>query len=129
MFLIIHICGHLSNFLNTREYISLQLSRKLFNSIGTWGPAIGLVALGFVHNNSLAIALLIISVGINAATHSGFVINHLDIAPNFAGALVGMCISIGNIMSILSPLLAGYIITDTVNTKIYHTYMNICKKI
>lgn len=114
MFITIHICSHLSAFFMRRECFSLQFSRKLFNTIGTWVPAIGLIALGFVHNNTLAIVMLTFSVGINAATHSGFVINHLDISPNFAGTLVGLCIAIGNFMSILSPLFAGFIITDTV---------------
>lgn len=117
MFIMINVTSQISNILVKRSILSVEVSRKVFNTIGTWIPAIGLFALGFVSDNvTWAIVLLTLSIGMNAATHSGFVINHMDISPNFAGTLVGTCIAIGNIMSILSPIFAGYIISDTVNS-------------
>lgn len=38
--------------------------------------------------------------------------NHIDIAPNFAGTLMGLTNCAANIMSIIAPLLVGYIVTD-----------------
>lgn len=116
MFVMILITSKVSNYCIQKKWTTIQFSRKLFNSFGMWLPAIFLLALGFVPvNATMSIFLITITIGLNAATHSGFVINHLDLAPNFAGILVGTCIAIGNFASIGSPLLVGYVVTDTVN--------------
>jgi MFS transporter, ACS family, solute carrier family 17 (sodium-dependent inorganic phosphate cotransporter), member 5 len=39
---------------------------------------------------------------------------HIDMAPNFAGTMMGITNSISNMLSIIAPLAAGYIITDQV---------------
>lgn len=41
--------------------------------------------------------------------------NHIDIAPNFAGTLMGITNGLANIMSIIAPLLVGFIVTDVSN--------------
>lgn len=41
-----------------------------------------------------------------------FQVNHIDIAPNFAGTLMGITNGVANIMSIIAPLLVGFIVTD-----------------
>lgn len=39
-------------------------------------------------------------------------VNHIDIAPNFAGTLMGLTNGAANIMSIIAPLLVGFIVHD-----------------
>jgi hypothetical protein len=50
----------------------------------------GLVAVGFANSVPLAVALMTIAGGAVGFTNSGFQVNHLDIAPNYAGILMGM---------------------------------------
>lgn len=38
--------------------------------------------------------------------------NHIDIAPNHAGTLMGLTNGAANIMSIIAPLLVGFIVRD-----------------
>lgn len=38
--------------------------------------------------------------------------NHIDIAPNFAGILMGLTNGAANIMSIIAPLLVGFVVHD-----------------
>jgi MFS family permease len=96
----------LADFLIVRHYLSIGNVRKIFNSIGLMVPAITLVALAFVDSSQkdLALALLVITVGFNAAVYSGFNVNHIDLSPNHAGPLMGITNSLSNVVSILAPL-------------------------
>ncbi|CAB3259126.1 unnamed protein product [Arctia plantaginis] len=83
-------------------------------SNGLWGPAVSLVGLSYVPagNIKLAVALLTLVVGLNAGHYTGFMIVHIDMAPNFAGTLMGITNFFANIISIVSPLIAGLILED-----------------
>lgn len=67
-----------------------------------------------------AIALLTISVALNAGVYTGFLTNHLDLSPNFAGLLMGITNGLSNITSILGPMVTGFIVTDAVSYIVYH---------
>lgn len=110
------IVSKLSDFLIQREILSLNTSRKLFNTIGFWIPAISLVALAYISKDqiTLAISLLTIAVGFCSACYVGLFVNHLDLAPNFAGVLVGLTNGLGNCSAFFGPLFAGFIVTDMV---------------
>ncbi|ALC42296.1 MFS15, partial [Drosophila busckii] len=99
--------------------ISLNFSRKFFNSLGMWLPMLALLGLGFITARDgdfkLAIALLTLAVGTNAASYLGFHVNHIDLSPNFAGTLMGITNCAANVMSILAPLIVGVIVTDETN--------------
>ncbi|KAL5286732.1 hypothetical protein ACFFRR_008004 [Megaselia abdita] len=95
--------------------LSLSTSRKVFNTIGQWGPAVALIGLGYTTDATLAIVLLTITVGINSATYLGFQMNHIDLSPNFAGTLMGITNCAANVMSIIAPLVVGFIVTDEEN--------------
>ncbi|XP_062132659.1 putative inorganic phosphate cotransporter [Drosophila sulfurigaster albostrigata] len=94
--------------------LSLAFNRKFFNTIGTYVPMVLLVALGYVpkDNDTLVVVLLTLTVGVNAATHLGFQVNHIDLSPNFAGTLMGITNGLGSIMSFCAPLLVGKIVPD-----------------
>ncbi|KAM8714157.1 hypothetical protein ACLKA7_014321 [Drosophila subpalustris] len=106
-----------SKILQRKDSITLSFSRKTFNSIGQFIPMILLVALGYVPRDQdiLAVVLLSLTIGISAATNLGFMINHIDLSPNFAGVLMGISNCIANVMSIIGPLLVGVLVTDKHN--------------
>nr|XP_014102786.1 putative inorganic phosphate cotransporter [Bactrocera oleae] len=107
----------LANYLEKSNRISATTSRKLFNSIGLWVPVITLIWLGYMtrEQSDLAVILLTFTVGMSAATHLGFQVNHIDLTPNFAGTLVGLTNSASQVASSIAPLLVGYVVTDTTN--------------
>ncbi|XP_036331387.1 putative inorganic phosphate cotransporter isoform X2 [Rhagoletis pomonella] len=117
MFIMCFVFSAISSVLDRNQCIPLSISRKLFNSIGHWIPMISLIGLGYVSadQTSLAIGLLTITVGINASTYLGFQVNHIDLSPNFAGVLMGITNCAANIMSIIAPLIVGYIVTEEEN--------------
>lgn len=40
--------------------------------------------------------------------------NHIDLAPNYAGTLMGITNGVANIISIIAPLAVGFIVQDEV---------------
>uniref|UniRef100_A0ABK8FQZ9 Major facilitator superfamily (MFS) profile domain-containing protein n=1 Tax=Anopheles gambiae TaxID=7165 RepID=A0ABK8FQZ9_ANOGA len=114
MWMLSFVFSPLSDFLINRQYLSRVASRKLFNTIGLWVPMVALLGLAFVPKGSsdLAIVLLTLAVGINSATYLGFQVNHIDLAPNHAGTMMGITNCAANIMSIIAPLIVGQVISD-----------------
>ncbi|XP_036332545.1 putative inorganic phosphate cotransporter [Rhagoletis pomonella] len=107
----------IANFLEKNNHISATASRKLFNTIGLWIPVVTLIWLGYMTRDQvdLAVTLLTLTVGISAATHLGFQVNHIDLTPNFAGTLVGITNASSQVMSAIAPLVVGYVVTDAKN--------------
>lgn len=108
----------ISDYLINRDYITVSTGRKLFNSFGHWVPAITLIALPFMRGSTEAVTLLTIGIGFNGFTYCGYILNHMDLSPNFAGTLMGLTNTLANIMSILGPLTVGYILTETTDTEV-----------
>lgn len=106
--------SYMSDFFINRNILSITTTRKLASAIGLIGPAVGLLVLGLLDHpgRSVAIALLIFVVGINSAIFSGHQVNHIDISPRFAATLMGITNGIGNVFSLLAPLIVQYIVTD-----------------
>ncbi|KAM3956534.1 putative inorganic phosphate cotransporter [Aphomia sociella] len=107
-------CGSISDLLIRKKWMTLVNTRRLFNTIGFWGPAIALVGLSFAppDNVVLPVVMLIIAVGINAGHFTGYLLAHIDLAPNFSANLMSITNFIANIMSIIAPLVCGIIVKD-----------------
>ncbi|XP_053697826.1 putative inorganic phosphate cotransporter isoform X2 [Sabethes cyaneus] len=114
MWILSLIFSPISDFLINQHYLSRVASRKLFNSIGLWIPMCALLGLAFVPagHTDLAIGLLTAAVGINAATYLGFQVNHIDLAPNHAGTMMGITNCAANVMSIIAPLIVGLVLDN-----------------
>ena len=67
----------------------------------------GLIAVGYLGNSKLVtVSLMTFAVGFSGACQAGFSINHVDIAPQYAGVLMGITNTAGTIPGILGPLVA-----------------------
>nr|CAI5843727.1 unnamed protein product [Callosobruchus analis] len=113
-FVFCFIFGILSDYLINRGYVTRGAARKIFNSLGTCVPAVALVSLGFLSTKAtvLSEAMLIVAVGVNAACFVGFQINPVDLAPNYAGIIMGIGNGSSNIFSIIAPLVVQFVVTD-----------------
>ena len=61
-------------------------------------------------------ALFCINVGFNGFQWNSFTCNHIDIAPNFAGTLMGITNMVANTAGFLAPMAISHIIEDHVRT-------------
>ncbi|XP_047533121.1 putative inorganic phosphate cotransporter [Vanessa atalanta] len=114
MYLLSFPIGFMSDYILKKKWLTITACRKLSNSIGHFGPAIALIGLSYVPAGSVALAVTLLTcvVGLNAGHYTGFMLVHIDMAPNFAGTLMGITNCIANIISIIAPLAAGAIIQD-----------------
>ncbi|XP_018323870.1 sialin [Agrilus planipennis] len=104
----------LADYLINRGILRTGTVRKILNSIGLYGPAVALIFMSFFGNSSLAVTmlLLILAVGLNAATVSGFNVNHVDLSPTHSGTLMGITNGFAASMSFCGPLLVQLVVTN-----------------
>lgn len=99
--------GQLADLLRERFHFRTVVVRKAFTIVGMVGPAVFLVAAGYTNcDYFLAIAFLTISSSLGGISASGFNINHLDIAPSYAGVLLGITNSFATIPGMVGPVIA-----------------------
>ncbi|KAM7260190.1 hypothetical protein ACFE04_015931 [Oxalis oulophora] len=89
---------------------SITLTRKIMQSIGFIGPAIALIGLTAAKSPSLASAWLTLAVGLKAFSHSGFLVNLQEIAPQYSGVLHGMSNTAGTLAAIVGTVGAGFFV-------------------
>ncbi|KAG9275405.1 sialin isoform X1 [Astyanax mexicanus] len=99
--------GQLADYLRETCFYRTVIVRKSFTIIGMVGPAVFLVAAGYTNcNYVLAVAFLTISSSLGGLSASGFNINHLDIAPSYAGILLGITNSFATVPGMIGPVIA-----------------------
>lgn len=108
------VVSPISDLLINRGTLTVTTSRKLFNSIGQWVPMGCLIGLGYMSakEKTEAIVLLTLAVGINAACFCGYLVNHMDLSPNFAGPMMGVTNGLAGVTSIVAPLVVGAIVSN-----------------
>ncbi|XP_004696361.1 sialin isoform X1 [Echinops telfairi] len=105
--LCIILSGQVADNLRAKWHFSTLCVRRLFSLVGMIGPAIFLVAAGFIGcDYSLAVVFLTISTSLGGFASSGFSINHLDIAPSYAGILLGITNTFATIPGMVCPVIA-----------------------
>ncbi|KAK3788190.1 hypothetical protein RRG08_020896 [Elysia crispata] len=106
-------CGILADFIRQNGYLSTKVTRKVFNFAGLALPGLFLIFVGYVGcDHVLAMLMLTLSVGLGGAAMGGFNVNHLDIAPKFAGSLMGITNCIATIPGFVAPAVVGYLTND-----------------
>ncbi|XP_028173118.1 putative inorganic phosphate cotransporter [Ostrinia furnacalis] len=121
MYVMLLFFGWLSDILVVKKILSVRNVRRVANSIGTIGSGTFLIAFGFANSTGLAVVMLILCLGFHSATHVGFHINHIDLAPNYAGTLMALSNMIANLTSLLVPVMVSNIINDMTNHRQWQT--------
>ena len=65
----------------------------------------------------MAVVCLTLAVGGGGFAFSGFFVNHLDIAPPYAGLLFGLSNMVATLPGIISPLLTGVVVQHPVSVQ------------
>uniref|UniRef100_A0A665TKK1 Sialin n=1 Tax=Echeneis naucrates TaxID=173247 RepID=A0A665TKK1_ECHNA len=101
------LSGQVADYLRERCQYSTVKVRKAFTIVGMMGPAVFLVAAGYTGcNYTLAVTFLTLSSSLGGVSASGFNINHLDIAPSYAGILLGITNTFATIPGMVGPVIA-----------------------
>lgn len=107
--------GILSDYLTNNKYLQVKNARRLFNSISQVGVAVALVCVTFTTSTVVAVLCLVTSMGCHMAMHVGWMVNHIDLAPNFSGTLMTIGNTVMNIFNVLLPVLISNVVTDVHN--------------
>jgi len=100
--------GQLADWLRASNRMQTTTVRKLFCAAGLLIPALFLIAVGFLGCNRILIVLAIIIASSSASLAvSGFGVNNLDLAPNYAGTLYGLTNTLGSVAGFLGPEVVG----------------------
>ncbi|KAG2461170.1 S17A5 protein, partial [Polypterus senegalus] len=89
----------------------LERSRLMtFSGTGSLLPAAFFIATAFIDCDYVAaMVFLTVSSTLIAANSAGFSINHIDIAPRYAGVLLGITNTFGTLPGMIAPTVVGYL--------------------
>ncbi|EAZ19842.1 hypothetical protein OsJ_35427 [Oryza sativa Japonica Group] len=110
MFIFSNIGGVVADHLITRRILSITKTRKLLNTIGFVVSAVALMALPLFRTPSGTVLCSSISLGFLALGRAGFAVNHMDVAPKFAGIVMGVSNTAGTLAGIVGVGLTGSIL-------------------
>lgn len=103
--------------------VSTTASRKIANTIAQYGGAVvlGVIGTGVADDSPfLTVLLLTVSMTLLAAMYLGFQINHLDLSPHHAPALMGFTNLWANLLSVLGPIVTPLIVTRPTEPAQWH---------
>lgn len=113
MFLFSNIGGVVADHLITKRMFSITWTRKLLNTIGFLVSAVALMVLPLVKTVSWTLVCASISLGSLALGRAGFAVNHMDIAPKYAGIVMGVSNTAGTVAGIVGVWLTGLMLESS----------------
>jgi len=94
-----------------RKTGNITFVRKIFHTISLTGGSIALVYLAGAETKTAVIALVSLALGLLSMTGSTTGPNAMDIGPRYAGIIMGMQTTAGNIAGIVVPVVVGFIVS------------------
>ncbi|KAI8439399.1 hypothetical protein MSG28_013202 [Choristoneura fumiferana] len=103
------VFGAIGDRIVKQNVVSTTFMRKFFCLFSHILPGILLIGLGFTGCAPvLSVALITFSMGSNGAATLTNLVNHQDLAPNYAGTLYGIANGIGNTAGFVTPLVTAH---------------------
>ncbi|CAG9540994.1 unnamed protein product [Cercopithifilaria johnstoni] len=108
-FIFINLGCFIADKLQNANILSTIATRRLAMIVALGSQAVFLIASGYCGcgQEILVIVFLTLGIGLSGIQYAGFVVNYLDIAPTFAGPILGIGNTLSCIAGIISPVLVG----------------------
>lgn len=110
MFLFSNIGGVAADHLITRRLASVTLTRKLLNTTGFVLAAAALLLMPLLQSVTGTLLCSSVALGACALARAGFAVNHLDIAPRYAGIVMGVSNTAGTVAGVVGVAATGVIL-------------------
>ncbi|XP_031101401.1 probable anion transporter 5 [Ipomoea triloba] len=107
MFVFSNIGGVVADYFITRRIFSVTNTRKILNTVGFIIASFALMAIPTFGTPGGALFCSSIALGFLALGRAGFAVNHMDIAPKYAGILMGVSNTAGTLAGIVGVDLTG----------------------
>jgi len=111
-FVFLNVAGGVADRLIARG-MDVTRVRKLMQTIGAGSIGTALALVGFVDSAWAAIAIMTVGNALGAFVTGGFAVNHMDVAPKYAGTLMGITNTAGTIPGIIGVFVSGLILELT----------------
>ena len=105
------VAGFLADWVIIKGYLTTKQTRRYFNCLSFIAQTIFMLLTAFFLHPVSAVIFITLAMTTASFACCSFPVNYLDIAPQFAGILMGICNSFATIAGIISPILTGYIVT------------------
>lgn len=128
MCIMLQVAGFLADWVQIKNILTTKQTRKYFNTLAFISQAISLLMAVYVLNPISSVLFITFGVAMAAFAYTSFSVNYLDIAPQFAGILMGICNSVATVGGIISPLLTGFIVQNKVSCNFFFAnFLNIIR--
>ncbi|XP_050206982.1 probable anion transporter 5 [Mercurialis annua] len=116
MFLFSNIGGVVADHLITKRILSVTKTRKFLNTLGFLAASLALMALPLFRTSTGAVFCSSVALGFLALGRAGFAVNHMDIAPRYAGIVMGVSNTAGTLAGIIGVDLTGRLLEGAKTT-------------
>ncbi|KAJ7529871.1 hypothetical protein O6H91_15G069700 [Diphasiastrum complanatum] len=110
MFIFSNVGGVVADHLITRHILSVTSTRKLLNGLGFVIATIALLVMPKIRTVEGAVICSSLSLGACAFARAGFAVNHMDIAPRYAGIVMGVSNTAGTVAGVVGVAVTGRIL-------------------
>lgn len=97
----------MADHLITRRIMSVTKTRKLLNTVGFMVASCALICLPLFRTPNGVVLCSSLALGFLALGRAGFAVNHMDVAPRYAGIVMGVCNTAGTLAGIVGVGLTG----------------------
>jgi ACS family sodium-dependent inorganic phosphate cotransporter len=111
-FIMQNLSGWIADGLHRRG-LELGVVRKLMQATSFTLGALPLLALPSIHSPGAAVTLATVSLAGTGLGTGGFAVNHLDVAPRYAGILMGLSNTFATLPGIIGVAATGFILEAT----------------
>ncbi|KAL8241806.1 hypothetical protein R6Q59_012108 [Mikania micrantha] len=110
MFIFSNIGGVIADHMITKRILSVTKTRKALNTIGFLMSSFALIAIPHFRTPDGVVLCSSLALGFLALGRAGFAVNHMDIAPRYAGIVMGVSNTAGTLAGIIGVGLTGQLL-------------------
>ncbi|KAF3424176.1 hypothetical protein E2986_07145 [Frieseomelitta varia] len=105
-----------------RQLISPLASFKLWNTVASLGPSLSFIGAIWAECNRMTVMMMLAGLGsLQGAVYAGNQMNHIALAPRYAGTLYGLTNAAANACGFLAPYVIGRIVQGHETLARWHT--------
>lgn len=105
-------CSIFADWLLKKNYITQRNSYKVWNSVASIVPALGLLGVAWAGCDYVLVMVMLAGVGaFQGAVYAGNQMNHIALSPKYAGTMYGITNAASNTCGFIAPYIIGTIIT------------------
>lgn len=116
MFIFSNIGGVVADHLITSKIMSVTKTRKFLNTVGFVVASLALMALPRFRTSDGAVFCSSVALGFLALGRAGFAVNHMDVAPRYAGIVMGISNTAGTLAGVVGVGLTGKLLEAAKST-------------